>query len=151
MERKIHKPGCMANLSCLVYHPDGVCPGPYGKCTCDEIKVMPEATMGHGELMPKDGIKSSILMPKITPDLRTQLKELCSSSADLDGHLDDVLFILFQSQEEARKEGRKEMFAEMIDKLIEAYPNSAEELRKLKALSTSSEESNLLNNEKEGK
>lgn len=38
-----HKPGCMANLSCLVYHPDGVCPGPYGKCTCDEIKEKPVA------------------------------------------------------------------------------------------------------------
>ncbi len=29
-----HKPGCMANVSCAVYHADGVCPGPYGKCTC---------------------------------------------------------------------------------------------------------------------
>lgn len=26
----------MANVSCLVIHPDGICPGPYGKCTCDK-------------------------------------------------------------------------------------------------------------------
>lgn len=32
---KIHKPGCLANVSCLVVHTDGVCPGPYGKCTCE--------------------------------------------------------------------------------------------------------------------
>ncbi len=34
---KEHKPGCLANTHCAVYHADGVCPGPYGKCTCDEI------------------------------------------------------------------------------------------------------------------
>lgn len=32
---KIHKPNCMANVTCAVFHADGVCPGPYGKCTCD--------------------------------------------------------------------------------------------------------------------
>ncbi len=32
---KIHKPGCLASVQCLVVHPDGRCPGPYGKCTCD--------------------------------------------------------------------------------------------------------------------
>lgn len=37
MNNKIHKPGCMANISCLVAHSDGICPGPYGKCTCDSI------------------------------------------------------------------------------------------------------------------
>lgn len=26
----------MANLRCLVIHTDGICPGPYGKCTCDD-------------------------------------------------------------------------------------------------------------------
>lgn len=34
---KHHKPGCMANISCLVLHYDGICPGPYGKCTCDQL------------------------------------------------------------------------------------------------------------------
>lgn len=34
---KSHKQGCLANTSCLVIHPDGICPGPYGKCTCDVI------------------------------------------------------------------------------------------------------------------
>lgn len=34
---KIHKPGCMANIQCSVFHADGICPGPYGKCTCDGI------------------------------------------------------------------------------------------------------------------
>lgn len=41
---KIHKQGCMANISCLAIHLDGVCPGPYGKCTCDtlpETLIMP--------------------------------------------------------------------------------------------------------------
>lgn len=32
---KQHKQGCLANTACAVYHPDGICPGPYGKCTCD--------------------------------------------------------------------------------------------------------------------
>lgn len=36
---KQHKSGCMANIHCAVYHPDGICSGPYGKCTCDEIEV----------------------------------------------------------------------------------------------------------------
>lgn len=25
----------MINSACAVYHLDGICPGPYGKCTCD--------------------------------------------------------------------------------------------------------------------
>lgn len=37
-EIKQHKPGCMANVACAVLH-DGPCPGPYGKCTCDETKA----------------------------------------------------------------------------------------------------------------
>ena len=37
MNQKQHKPGCKINIQCLVYHQDGVCPGPYGTCTCDEI------------------------------------------------------------------------------------------------------------------
>lgn len=41
---KIHKSGCIANVSCLVIHSDGVCPGPYGKCTCDGLE--PKPTMG---------------------------------------------------------------------------------------------------------
>ena len=47
MNMKTHKPGCMINTSCLVVHPDGVCPGPYGKCTCDSISEAPinEAVM----------------------------------------------------------------------------------------------------------
>lgn len=36
MSQKQHKPGCKGIMSCLVYHPDGVCPGPYGVCTCDQ-------------------------------------------------------------------------------------------------------------------
>lgn len=35
---KQHKPGCLANMSCAVYHADGICPGPYGRCNCDSIK-----------------------------------------------------------------------------------------------------------------
>lgn len=31
-----HKPHCKINVQCLVYHPDGKCPGPYGTCTCDQ-------------------------------------------------------------------------------------------------------------------
>lgn len=40
---KIHKQGCLANASCLVVHLDGVCPGPYGKCTCggDDTNLYP--------------------------------------------------------------------------------------------------------------
>lgn len=37
-----HDPGCMIHRSCLVIHPDGICPGPYGKCSCgadNEIRV----------------------------------------------------------------------------------------------------------------
>lgn len=41
MERKIHKAGCAANISCAVYHLDGICPGPYGKCTCHDIEEKP--------------------------------------------------------------------------------------------------------------
>lgn len=37
-EIKIHKPGCMANMHCLVIHPDGICPGPYGQCTCGQTE-----------------------------------------------------------------------------------------------------------------
>lgn len=33
-EKKQHKPGCLANISCMVAH-NGPCPGPYGKCTCE--------------------------------------------------------------------------------------------------------------------
>ncbi len=40
MNIKIHKPGCLANVSCLVIHPDGICPGPYGKCTCDSMSTI---------------------------------------------------------------------------------------------------------------
>lgn len=36
-----HKPGCMALINCTVYHADGICPGPYGKCTCDQILETP--------------------------------------------------------------------------------------------------------------
>lgn len=32
-----HALGCMANIKCLVLHTDGVCTGPYGKCTCPSI------------------------------------------------------------------------------------------------------------------
>src|SRR3990167_4330457 len=32
-----HKPGCMINRRCLVVHLDGICPGPYGKCSCHEL------------------------------------------------------------------------------------------------------------------
>ena len=28
-------------MSCLVIHTDGHCPGPYGQCTCDQIKEQP--------------------------------------------------------------------------------------------------------------
>ncbi len=37
LNNKEHKPGCLANVSCLVIHPDGICPGPYGQCTCASI------------------------------------------------------------------------------------------------------------------
>lgn len=33
-EPEKHHPMCNINLKCLVIHPDGVCPGPYGKCNC---------------------------------------------------------------------------------------------------------------------
>lgn len=36
-----HKPGCMALINCTVYHADGICPGPYGKCTCDQVLETP--------------------------------------------------------------------------------------------------------------
>jgi hypothetical protein len=45
---KQHKAGCLANVSCLVYHPDGVCTGPYGKCTCDQLP--PEITLTSNTL-----------------------------------------------------------------------------------------------------
>lgn len=35
MDNKIHKPDCLLNVHCLVIHPDGICPGPYGTCTCN--------------------------------------------------------------------------------------------------------------------
>lgn len=48
---KKYKPGCMALMSCAVYHEDGVCPGPYGKCTCDQIQdskmIDPLCICGH--------------------------------------------------------------------------------------------------------
>lgn len=40
MELDKHEPGCMANMQCLVIHSDGICPGPYGKCTC-KLNSMP--------------------------------------------------------------------------------------------------------------
>lgn len=46
--QRTHKAGCMANMVCAVYHPDGVCPGPYGKCTCDEIPNQPEPKLDIG-------------------------------------------------------------------------------------------------------
>ncbi len=29
-----HSPLCKINIRCAVNHPDGICPGPYGKCDC---------------------------------------------------------------------------------------------------------------------
>jgi hypothetical protein len=40
MNTKQHKPGCMACMFCAVDHGGQPCPGPYGKCTCDE-KIAP--------------------------------------------------------------------------------------------------------------
>lgn len=34
LDRGNHESGCLINTRCLVYHIDGVCPGPYGTCTC---------------------------------------------------------------------------------------------------------------------
>lgn len=31
----------MALINCTVYHADGICPGPYGKCTCDQVLETP--------------------------------------------------------------------------------------------------------------
>lgn len=45
-----HKPGCMINTRCLVYHVDGVCPGPYGQCTCSQITEIPKIEVTLGEL-----------------------------------------------------------------------------------------------------
>ena len=33
-----HKENCKINMQCLVIHPDGICPGPYGKCTCETLE-----------------------------------------------------------------------------------------------------------------
>ncbi len=35
-ENTQHKPMCKINTQCFVIHPDGVCPGPCGKCDCKE-------------------------------------------------------------------------------------------------------------------
>ena len=50
MEQKQHKPWCMANISCLVIHLDGKCPGPYGRCTCEtpqQTEIPPTSYAGE--------------------------------------------------------------------------------------------------------
>ena len=39
---KNHKPGCLIYFQCCVYHSDGICPGPYGKCSCGAINELQE-------------------------------------------------------------------------------------------------------------
>lgn len=51
MEIRQHKPGCMANVVCAVYHPDGICPGPYGQCTCEQIEEKPIEVHDGSELV----------------------------------------------------------------------------------------------------
>lgn len=44
----------MANTACLVIHEDGICPGPYGKCTCDEITITPSPRIDWCDACKKD-------------------------------------------------------------------------------------------------
>lgn len=60
VDNKQHKPGCMTNLQCLVYHPDGVCPGPYGQCTCSYLPETQKIEVTLGKLTPttNTGVKN---------------------------------------------------------------------------------------------
>ena len=59
---KQHKAGCLINVQCAVVHSDGICPGPYGKCTCPEPPKEPQeckhgnkiGNCGNCELEPKE-------------------------------------------------------------------------------------------------
>jgi len=63
---KIHKQGCLANVHCLVYHPDGVCPGPYGKCNCDELPETPPIQISNADITGHHAPKDSATQGEVT-------------------------------------------------------------------------------------
>lgn len=65
IENRQHKPGCMANMACMVYHDDGICPGPYGKCTCATLPAKPESEKLVDRMM--NEIQDNIALSSHTP------------------------------------------------------------------------------------
>ncbi len=82
---KQHKPGCMANIKCAVYHADGICPGPYGICTCDTIESnisVPIPTPPHQDKEAWELPKRFKFIADEYPDFEEDLRSLLHSTRE---------------------------------------------------------------------